>query len=134
MVLISVTASAPASATAPATSTMRSVLALNLAHRGRPLGVVGEDRATPFEVGTRKVDLDGDDLCRCRGDDLGGASIVVDRSTPDAGDDCGTGVDEAWQVVPQPVFGAGALQPDGVEHAERRCVHARRWISRPLEG
>ena len=56
-----------------AMSTMRSVLALSFAQRGRPhagrggdhrrrqLGVVGEDRAASLEVRARQVDLDGDD-------------------------------------------------------------------------
>ena len=41
-------------------------------HLGRQRGVVGEDRAAPFEVRTRQVHLDRDDLGRSRGQQFGG--------------------------------------------------------------
>ena len=81
-------------ATAPATSTMRSVLALSLAHRGRPhagvaaitvgrqLGVVGEDAAAALEVRARQVDLDGDDLGGAPASSSAARAVLVDRCGP----------------------------------------------------
>jgi hypothetical protein len=50
-----VTASAPAAATAPATSTMRSVLALSFAQRGRPATAVAAMTAADSSASWAKI-------------------------------------------------------------------------------
>ena len=61
-------------------------------HLGRQLGVVGEDGVAALEVGAGQVDLDGDDLRRCCGEQVRGSGVVVDRAPPDRRHDGGTGV------------------------------------------
>ena len=140
-----VTASAPASATASATSTMRSVFGLSLAHRGRPQAAVAAITAADssaswakiasrLQVRAGQVDLDGDDLRRCGGEQLGGPGVVVDRAPPDRGDDGGAGAQQIGQHVVEPVRHAGSLQPDGVEHPLRCRVQAGRRVAGPLVG
>ena len=146
MVLIRVTASAPESATAEATSTRRSVLALNLAHRGRPhpavaaitaaeaVGVVGEDAAAPLEVRARQVDLDRHNPGRSSGEQVGGGRELGHRSAPDAAHHGRLGAQELRQVVIEPRWDTWALQSDGIDHPQRRGVHPRGGIAGPLEG
>ena len=121
-VLISVTASAPASLNGAGNlddavgvgaelGPPWSAAALDrVDDLGGQIGIVGEDAAATLQVGARQVDLDGDDVARRVGQQLGGASIVVDRSSPDADDDTCAGGDERGQVVSKPRLDSGTLQ------------------------
>ena len=53
-------------------------------HLGGVVGGLGEHGVTA-QVRTRQVHLDGHDVGRRIGQDLGGASVVIDRTAPDAG-------------------------------------------------
>ena len=60
-------------------------------------------------------------------------AVVVDRTSPDAAHDRRTGLEQRRQLVIEPVLDARPLQADGVDHALRRRMHARRRVARPLE-
>ena len=89
-VLISVTASAPASLDggcdlddpvgvgAELGPTRPAARCGGRDHLGGQIRIVGEDPPPALEVGARQVDLDGDDVRRRVGEQFGGAAVVVD--------------------------------------------------------
>ena len=146
IVLTSVTASAPAACTASATSTMRSVFGLSFAQRGRPQPSVAAITAADISLSWAKIPprpsrLGHDRLTStattpsgAAAEQVGGAPVLVDRAPPDARHDGRAAIEQARQVVGQPVRDAGALQPDRVQHPLRCRVQAGRGIPGPLEG
>ena len=60
--------------------------------------------ATTLEIRARQVDLDRDDLGGGVGEQLGGPAIVVDRTSPDAAHDRRTGREQRRQSWAQPVL------------------------------
>ena len=72
-------------------------------------------------------------FARSVGQQLGGAAVLVDRPTPDAGYDACPGGRQRREVVGQPGGDARTLQPDRVDHADAGRMHSRRRVALPLE-
>ena len=124
-----VTASAPAAATAPATSTIRSVLALSFAQRGRPQPAVAaitsaDSSGSWAKIASRPSRFGHDRLTSTATTPAGAAAsssaapaVVVDRAAPDRRHDGGARSRSRSGSTWSSQYGdAGTLQADGVEH------------------
>ena len=142
-VLTSVTADAPASCAAAATATSWSVLGLSLAHTGRPqtrdaaiasavaVGECAKRCDPPSRFGQLRFTSTATTDGGAAGEHRCGTGIVVDRSPPGAHDDPRAGPLETGQIIREPRFDTGTLQPDAVDHAGRHRMEPRRRVSAP---
>ena len=94
---------------------------------------VSEDAAPALEVRARQVHLDRNHCLGRYRHLLGGAPVLADAATPDAGHDPSAGSHQHRELVCQPVLDAWPLQPDRVDHPHTCGAEPGGGVACPLE-